>query len=78
MNAKSLIFWEIPRNTLIWPKSAEIGVIDVKYIYFPYIYGSKCWRQSVFGQNITLKISNTLRDAQEYPNLAKISTKGDY
>ena len=78
MNAKSRIFWEIPRNTLIWPKSAEIGVIDVKYIYFPYISGPKCWRQSVFGQNITLKISNTLRDAQEYPNLAKISTKGDY
>ena len=78
MNAKSRIFWEIPRNTLIWPKSAEIGVIDVKYIYFPYISGPKCWRQSVFGQNITLKISNTLGDAQEYPNLAKISRKGGY
>ena len=23
MNAKSRMFWEIPRNTLIWPKSAE-------------------------------------------------------
>ena len=78
MNAKSRIFWEIPRNTLIWPKSAEIEVIDVKYIYFPYIYGPKCWRQSVVGQNITLKISNTLGDTQEYPNLAKISRKGGY
>ena len=73
MNAKSLIFWEIPRNTLIWQKSAEIGDIDVKYIYFPYNFGPKCWGQSVFGHNITLKISNILEDAQEYPNLAKIS-----
>ena len=53
MNAKSLIFWEIPRNTLIWPKSAEIGDIDVKYIYFPFNFGPKCWGQSVFGHNIT-------------------------
>ena len=76
MNAKSRIFWEIPRNTLIWAKSAEIGVNDVKYIYFPYISGPKCWRQSVFGRNITLKIFITLGDAQENPNLAKISRKG--
>ena len=78
MNAKSLIFWEIPRNTLIWPKSAEIGDIDVKYIHFPFNFGSKCWGQSVFGHNITLKISNILGDAQEYPNLAKISRNGGY
>ena len=60
MNAKSRIFWEIPRNTLIWLKSAEMEVIDVKYIYFPYITGPKCWHQSVFGQNITLKYLNIL------------------
>ena len=78
MNAKSRIFWEIPRNTLIWPKSAEKGVIDVKYIYFPYLTGPKCWRQSVFGQNFTLKISNILGGTQEYPNLAKINRKGGY
>ena len=78
MNAKSLIFWEIPRNTLIWPKSAEIGDIDVKYIYFPFNFGPKCWGQSVFGHNITLKISNIFGDAQEYPNLAKISRNGGY
>ena len=34
MNAKSRILWEIPRNTLVRPKSVEKGVIDVKYIYF--------------------------------------------
>ena len=78
MNAKSRIFWEIPRNTLIWPKSAEKGVIDVKYIYFPYLTGPKRWRQSVFGQNFTLKISNILGGTQEYPNLAKINRKGGY
>ena len=44
---KSQMFWEVPRNTLIWPKSVEKGVIDVKYIYFPYLTGSKCWYQSV-------------------------------
>ena len=78
MNAKSRIFWEIPRNTLFWPKSAEKGVIDVKYIYFPYLTGPKCWCQSVFGQNITLESSNILGDTQEYPNSAKISGKGGY
>ena len=45
----------MPKNTLIWPKSAQKGIIDVKYIYFPYLTGPKGWRQSVFGQNITLK-----------------------
>ena len=75
---KSRIFWEMPMNTLIWPKSAEIGDIDVKYIYFPFNFGPKCWGQSVFGHNITLKISNILGDAQEYPNLAKISWNEGY
>ena len=73
MNAKSRIFWAIPRNTLIWPKSMEKGVIDVKYICFPYLTNPKCLCRFAFGQNIILKVSNILGDTQKYPILAKIS-----
>ena len=76
MNAKSRIFWEIPRNTLIRPKSVEKGVIDVKYICFPYLTGPKCWRQLVFGQNITLESTNILGDIQEYLNSEKSAKRG--
>ena len=58
--------------------SNAMEVIDVKYIYFPYITGPKCWHQSVFGQNITLKSLNVLGDAHEYPILTKISRYESY
>ena len=76
MNAKSLIFWEIPRNTLIWPKSAEIGVIDVKYIYFPYISGYDVGANQYLAKKLPSKSPLFWEMPKFGPSLAKISRNG--